>query len=1093
MFRKSTKNGLLMASAVVVLSMLLLPSRLHAFSCHAPRSQWRLRATQVFHTARPTSSKTDVIFSKVVRPVPDQQPYLFLPQLVEYLQDKFRLPPNLPMTYESVQDDRNDNVVSWYSPLSSTADETRLSVQVVPIHTAESDDGAFPSMAMVAVHKEKGKTINAPMLSSLFADSEKKILKALDRGLDQFSAGKIVGLATPQPPAANQWVSISRHDAEEDEYNEWSRTQDTSTSTENAITATIERKEISQSIIDTLDSDTQNTTKPKRGIQNSNNVKSNDVCSETNSSAADKPMKITAGSGGDYAVEAARMVASKRKAKMAQGKRTPSSDKEVEKHDARPGQKSWDSPKVSTRIPPDAERKLAGPSWTISSPKKRKNTKLQAPNSLEESSSANVSEVIQESRQTDDESLVMAPSLNVVDAEFLVEKQGRSTVVDSKRKLNLKVVEDVDSKPSEPPLSAINHEDLIDKEGDSEEIRKAKEAQRMMADIAESGQDMTAEELLREVLKFGEEKKKEEEIGSGFVSGAFEKAKELLREQQQQRESRKFKEISKGDVGAFKVDIAEPEELVSKPIKELSAEEELRRIFQAGERLAESRIELTSVDERQLTVEQNQQVDSLLTQEKTISSYARTLDDELAELEVRINRNPDEDKDGPKKNKMFDVLSGPEVYNPNVDPESAVNWPGALPGRKKIRLPKELDEAVKQANFAANVIMKMREEQVGSAGKDDVTVNYFVGDRPLSHAEVLNLKTVVAEGVKLGILNDPVQYMAERSRLAIIIDELRYQPDERFRDVAENYKDLLLSNNFVDLLKEHLTEMADRDREMALNEDADNSTARTDLEQRHERERQILGQLVVYAQLLLKEARALGASLEAQQIEVIRSICKVAMDPSLVTEEETARALTDAVRDMRPLFDDVFVAYMKYAVAEEKGRLARAGVLDDPEHNQWLMVLQIVQQGVYAEIAKGINRYIEHIWYILRMETRQQRRSLLSEIIDAMPTLDVRPFVLVVDNIASSLGDAVKGETDPMVLGEMTNSLLQLHRDVHDLLPPDRINEMAKDADEWAAKQRQRLMEQRNMTKKRLQQSRVTEPIAEAILKRAAGEIERFE
>jgi hypothetical protein len=52
---------------------------------------------------------------------------------------------------------------------------------------------------------------------------------------------------------------------------------------------------------------------------------------------------------------------------------------------------------------------------------------------------------------------------------------------------------------------------------------------------------------------------------------------------------------------------------------------------------------------------------------------------------------------------------------------------------------------------------------------------------------------------------------------------------------------------------------------------------------------------------------------------------------------------------------------------------------------------------------------------------------------------------------------------------------------------------MAKDADEWASKQRQRLMEQRNMTKKRLQQSRVTEPIAEAILKRAAGEIERFE
>jgi hypothetical protein len=286
--------------------------------------------------------------------------------------------------------------------------------------------------------------------------------------------------------------------------------------------------------------------------------------------------------------------------------------------------------------------------------------------------------------------------------------------------------------------------------------------------------------------------------------------------------------------------------------------------------------------------------------------------------------------------------------------------------------------------------------------------------------------------------------------------------------------------------------MADRDTVMWA-KGSDNTTLKCELEERHRREREILSSLVEYAQLLVKEARALGATLEAQQIEVIRSICKVAMDPSFQTEEETARALSDAVRDMRPLFDDSFVAYLKYAVAEEEGRLARAGVLDDPEHSQWLMVLQIVQQGVYSEIAKGINRYIEHIWYILRMKTRRERFNLLSEFIAVMPTLDVRPFVQVVDNIASSLGEAVKGDINPWVLGEMTNSLLQLHRDVHELLPPDRINEMAKDADEWAAKQRQRLLEQRNLTKKRLQQSKEMESVTDAILKRSASELDRFD
>lgn len=282
--------------------------------------------------------------------------------------------------------------------------------------------------------------------------------------------------------------------------------------------------------------------------------------------------------------------------------------------------------------------------------------------------------------------------------------------------------------------------------------------------------------------------------------------------------------------------------------------------------------------------------------------------------------------------------------------------------------------------------------------------------------------------------------------------------------------------------------MADHDLE-ALRHD-DNS-----FEAKHARERELLGQLIVYAQLLLKEARALGAELETQQLEVIRSICKVAMDPSHQTEEETAMALTDAVRDMRPLLDDAFVAYLKYAVAEEEGRLARSGLLDDPNHNQWLFVLKIVQQGVYAEIARGINRYIEHVWYVLRMETPVERRLLLKKLIDVMPTLDVRPFVQVVENIVGSLGDSVKGEFDGATpLGEMTNKLLQLHRDVRDLLPPERIALMSRDADEWAAKQKERLLQQRNATKQRLQAARETEHLdgeVESLGRR--GETEQFD
>jgi hypothetical protein len=313
-------------------------------------------------------------------------------------------------------------------------------------------------------------------------------------------------------------------------------------------------------------------------------------------------------------------------------------------------------------------------------------------------------------------------------------------------------------------------------------------------------------------------------------------------------------------------------------------------------------------------------------------------------------------------------------------------------------------------------------------------------------------------------------------------------PTERFSEIASNYKDLLLSEKFVTLVKERLTEMADRDLD-ALRQDDES------LKEPHAREREIWRHLVTFTQLLLKETRALGAGLEAQQVEIIWSICKVAMDPAHTTEEETAMALSDVVRDMRPLLDDMFVAYLKYAVAEEEARLARAGLLDDPEHNQWLFVLKIVQQGVYAEISKTINRYIDHIGFVLRMETPQQRKKLLGRLIDDMPTMDVRPFVQVVENIAGSLGDSARGDFDGVdSLGDMTNVVLQLRRDVKELLPPERVDLKARDADEWAAKQREKLMKARNATKKRLQAAKDNEHLQDEVQALGRrGETEKFD
>lgn len=1065
-------------------------------------------------TAAPVSN---VLYQKIVRPSDDVPPVLFLGHLVEYLQDRFELPANLPMVYEATKMDGDDSsnhaILSWDSPLSSFPEGTRLNVEVVGIYTDEdeNDDSSSsslhssPKMAMVVVSKASTASNNpvAPMMKNLFQESEKRILQALDKGLDDFSTGKIkisTDVTMNAPPANFRNV----HDAIQAEVMEDVPKQEERVLPEDVIVDTTSSEVESASGASTpTASDSEYAVQAAKRAASLRNT----------SSENKKPLKTTRAEEGDFAVQAAKRIASQRQAN-GQSKTTKGDN-------ARTRSKSTILTPKSNKATP--AKRSVGNSFraTISTPeqrsKRKKTVSAKKTKKRQRQDTPPVRSKASESKPPSEVSAKVKADVRKSSpfANGKSDKQNRSTPpkLKSKRKLNIRVVEentiengewerrpfeqiiqddpsDMQASPKKETTSNSKPKKTVTNEQMERDVAEA--AQKVMSELASQAEDITAEELLEDVLKFGEEKDKEGSVGNGFVSGAFEKAKELLRERKQVRDERiskntQFREVNDSTI-TMQPDIVNPHEQESTNTRELTAEEELKRIFQAGERLAEGRIttsntgtqDAIAMGESEGTTEQD--IDELIASEKTISPHARILDDELAELEVRINKSPDEELDGPRKNPVFDIFTGPEVYNPNVDPETAVNWPGAQSGTKEIRLPKELDEAVKQAKFATDVLTKLREVQKeGSEGGQET--QYFVGDKQLTQKQVDDLRLCVVEAAQVGLIENPLVMLAERSRLQMVLDEITGQPGERIQDIISNYKDLLLSDNFVSLVQERLSNMADRDLDaMTRGDDS--------LEGPHALERELLGHLVVYAQLLLKEARALGAELEASQLEIVRSICEVAMDPSHTTEEETSMALTDAVRDMRPMLDDSFVAYLKYAVAEEEGRLARAGLLDDPAHNEWLFVLQIVQQGVYAEIANGINRYIEHIWYVLRMETREDRRDLLKEFIDVMPTMDVRPFVHVVDNIVGSLGDSVRGDFDAMVLGEMSNKLLQLYHDVHDLLPPERIDLMSRDADEWAAEQRKRLMERRKITQQRLTAARETQEYDEEIRRR--GEVERM-
>jgi len=989
-----------------------------------------------FNTPPSSSSSYQILYQKVLRlQQPSQKSttiQLSLPKIIDYLQNDFTL-PNVHIPFEAFsifdantdqqEDSLNINspaILYWDSSLSPSPHVSRLYVEVVAICPNTEEDRSSSGVV----------TSSYPTMAMVIVKRRK-----YNSSDSSSSSLMIQNLITDSQQKIVKALDKSLIELEQGGVfmNRFKRSSSSSTVGE-------KQKRASSSI-----------------LQEDISTNSKTTASQTNLSSTSSVVED------DYAIAAARKVMAQQTSIPTRPPETISTTTTVQEEKKPISKKTTKSKTSKTKTftpkeeealaPKKASKKTSNFRVSISKPKDF--------NAL--SSKNNTITSIREEKEPKESSSVSAATA--------------AAPLNKKRNIYLQV--DDSSIDLEQPLTRSRNDSITLPSKEEDAIWKV--AMEMMPTVSDN-ESLTPQQIWENVIQFGEESKKQELDGQGFVQGVLEKTKELLLKQPSK--DPKVRETAPGVAGMM-----------------TTAEEELKKIFAAGEQIIEGKMissssrssssrspsstaTLSSTESSSSSRITEEYIDELIDMDTTVSKNVKSLDEELAELEIRVSRTVGERSYDTGPNPVFDAFSGPREYNPNVDPETAVNWPGAPLGtRTDVRLPPELANAMKQAQFAAEALAQLREVEE----YDDDGMRYFIGSKQVTKSQVDQLRFIVEESVSMGLISDPIEFLAESSRLQMIFDEMKWQPDERFDEIVSNYRDVLLSDNFPNLIRNKLTDMARKESQVHK---AGGSTL--EMESIHQRERETMSRLVNYAQLLLKEAQALGAELENNQLEVIRSICLVAMDPQHTTEEETSMALADAVRDMRPLLDENFVAYLKYAISEEEANLARKGVLDDPEHNRWLFVLKIVQEGVYAELAKSIRRYIDHISYVLRMETKADRRALLSKLIDVMPSLDVRPFVKCVDNIAASLGSAVKGEFSNDILGAMANKVLQLRRDVHELLPQDRIKLKSQDADEWVERQRQKLLERRNASLQRLQAGKDTEKYDDDELFRHRGDVERM-
>jgi len=803
-----------------------------------------LSSTTAKATNGPAQQQYNVLYQKVLRAPKDAPSQMFLLNLVSYIQHVFELPSDLPMPYETTvpEDDGDDSdssksraVLTIDSPLSSNPFDAYLEVEVVGIFPDDADVSMGPTMAMVALKKNKSDGANSAT-QGLFAASEKRIVQSLDRGLQDLEEGRV---SVPEIVDDDDNESIDFSATEDDGVDESIKRIGYQNSVDAASAndmkkenekknkhIKIERDGLGNVIIDSPTLPTAATdskSKPKREQSMKEPIgkkkeavtpnKSPEAATPNKSPSYPKPQMSR--DNEDYAIKMARQQAEALMTTVKIGKKTSSSEGTISISGGDSdfailaAKKAAESMKRKPRVEKGSEAKNAN--------KTKEDVSSMKAATWQESQKAKVQDL------SNDEMFLKLQKL----ANESKKASWNRTIANKKKQEKSK------SKPKPTEQKAVKTYEKTDDEIRND-IKKIAQQNEQVQELLRSATDMmpvekedeeglSPEDLLAEVLKFGDEKEKENKPGFGFVEGAFDKAKDLLRSED--RESRTQPEL-----------MYEDDEM-----KQREEEEELRRIFAAGQSVAENKLSAPISRESNLAKPSitEEDIDALIDSDETVSRNARVLEDELAELEVRMSRSQGE----AGSNKVFDVFSGPETYNPNVDPKTAVNWPGAKEGtRTDVRLANALSTALKQAKFAAAVLSQLREEE----GNNE-EVKYFVGEKEISKERVKLLQACVKEAVNAGIIEDPLIIMAERSRLQMLVDELISQPEERLEEIAMNYKDLLLSDNLVDLMKERLQNMAQRDLEARRQGEEDTVSAV------HAREREILINLAKIGQGLVKE------------------------------------------------------------------------------------------------------------------------------------------------------------------------------------------------------------------------------------------------
>ncbi|CAA9987472.1 CS domain protein, putative [Plasmodium knowlesi strain H] len=249
-------------------------------------------------------------------------------------------------------------------------------------------------------------------------------------------------------------------------------------------------------------------------------------------------------------------------------------------------------------------------------------------------------------------------------------------------------------------------------------------------------------------------------------------------------------------------------------------------------------------------------------------------------------------------------------------------------------------------------------------------------------------------------------------RLNTLINELAYSEEDLIPTVCNNYRDVLLSDEYATLMQIRLEESPPKNEE----------------------EKKILKIINSFALSLYDDIKIVMEHEEKEHLKKIQLICEKAINDE--------KGLNDFIESMKPLLDYSFLGYIKHAIRMEKKKIKMENKDFREQPSDWLIILMIIQKGIYSILEKDIWEDVIHVTTIICQEQPSVRKTMLTTMVASMPKADWIFFKDVIKTIYKCVQERKITANHFPDFPHIPEAIFQLNYDIERILPDWFIKEM---------------------------------------------------